>query len=375
MSELHPTRAVIDAEAFRKNLASVRSYCGPGPAIMAVVKANGYGHGMAEMAAESVAGGADALAVARIDEALELRAAGVDHPILVFEIARASSLPAALGERVALTVASSSGGAALSAAAAKAGTTASVHVKVDTGMTRLGFAGGETVAEVLEILRLPRLRVEGIYSHFATGESEDPSFAREQLGRFLDITDELRRAGAEIPVRHMANSGAVIGIPGSHLEMVRPGIMLYGYPPRRGMAEAYPVRPVMSLISSIALLRSVPAGTSVSYGRRYTTLRPSVIGTVPIGYADGYPRTLTGRAWALVRGRRYPVVGTICMDHVMLDLGENSGCSEGDRVTLIGEDGTERITAWDLAEAAGTIPYEVTCRVAARVARVMKGGG
>jgi alanine racemase len=370
MSELHPTRAVIDTDAFRKNLASVRSYCGPGPAIMAVVKANAYGHGMAEMAAESVAGGADSLAVARIEEALELRAAGIGHPILVFEITRVSSLPAAFGERVTLTVSSVAGAAAISDAAAKAGTTVPVHVKVDTGMTRLGLVGRETVAEVLEVLRLPRLRVEGIYSHFATSESEDTAFAREQLGRFLEITDGLRRAGAEIPVRHMANSAAVITLPASHLDLVRPGIMLYGYTPRRGMDEKYPVRPVLSLVSSIMYLRKVPAGTSVSYGRRYTTSHPTMIGTVPIGYADGYPRILTGRAWALVRGVRYPVVGTICMDQVMLDLGEHSGCSEGDRVTLIGEDGRERISAWDLAEATGTIPYEITCRVAARVPRI-----
>lgn len=374
MSELHSTQAVIDAEAFRKNLASVRSYCGPGPGIMAVVKANAYGHGMVAIAEEAVRSGADSLAVARIDEALELRRAGIDHPILVFEIARESSLPAALTAKVGLTVSSRAGAAAISAAAAKAGLAAPVHVKVDTGMTRLGFSREGVMGEILELLRLPGLRLESVYSHFAASESDEPAFAREQLGRFLDITEALQRAGVDIPARHMANSGAIIGIPGSHLDMVRPGIMLYGYPPRAGMEEAYPVRPVMSLVSSIVLLRRVEAGTSVSYGRRYTTLRPTTIATVPIGYADGYPRTLTGRASALVGGRRYPVVGTICMDHVMLDLGAESGCGEGDRVTLIGGDGGERITAWDIAEATGTIPYEITCRVTERVPRVMKGG-
>jgi alanine racemase len=373
MSELHSTRAVIDADAFRKNLESVRSYCGPGPGIMAVVKANAYGHGMVEIAHEAVRSGADSLAVARIDEALELRGEGIDHPLIVFEIARESSLPAAFAAKVGLTVSSRAGAAAISAAASRAGTTAPIHIKVDTGMTRLGFPAAGAVGEILEVLRLPHLRLESVYSHFATSESEEPAFAREQLGRFLDITEALQRSGVDIPSRHMANSGAIIGIPGSHLDMVRPGIMLYGYPPRRGMEEQYPVRPVMSLVSSIALLRSVEPGTSVSYGRRYTTLRPTTIATVPIGYADGYPRTLTNRASALVGGRRYPVVGTICMDHVMLDLGEESGCSEGDKVTLIGVDGGERISAWDIAEATGTIPYEITCRVAARVPRVMQG--
>jgi alanine racemase len=173
-----------------------------------------------------------------------------------------------------------------------------------------------------------------------------------------------------VPLKHMANSGAIIAHPGSHFDMVRPGIMLYGYPPAYGMPESFPVHPVMGLVSRVAFLKTVESGTSISYGRRYVTRSRTRIATVPAGYADGYPRLLTGRAEALIRGRRYPVVGTICMDLLMIDIGDAQDVAEGDAVTLMGKDGDEAITAWDIGLKIGTIPYEVTCLITQRVPRL-----
>jgi len=250
-----------------------------------------------------------------------------------------------------------------------------VHVKIDTGMGRLGCDYRVAADTVESIARLPGIQLAGVYSHFATSEDPDQTFAQEQLDRFRRVLDELSRRRVEVGLRHMANSGAIISLSASHLDMVRPGIMLYGYPPLRGMAEAHPVRPVMSLLSRVTLLKSVEAGTSVSYGRRWFAPTRTQIATVPIGYADGFNRLLTNRSSALIRGKRYPVVGTVCMDHVMVDVGPESEVETGDTVTLIGTDGAEKITGWDIAATVGTIPYEVTCLITPRVPRIYEDGG
>ncbi|MEW6510276.1 MAG: alanine racemase [Bacteroidota bacterium] len=366
----HPTCAAIDRSAFLHNLACVRSYCGREVRIMAVVKANAYGHGAVELSRAAASAGVEALAVARVGEALELRQSGIDLPLLTFELAPEEHLAVALAEGIELTVGTAVGGEAVSRAALRADRTARIHVKVDTGMGRLGFAVSRAAAEIDTLLRLPRLELAGVYSHFATSESPDKSFAQTQLESFLRVIDELRRRTINVPLRHMANSGAIMTMPEAHLDLVRPGIMLYGYAPAPEMTQRFAVRPVLSLLSSIIQLKTVESGTSISYGRRYVTNRRAVIATVPLGYADGFPRSLTGHASALINGKRYPVVGTICMDHLMLDLGERTDCRVGDLVTLIGSDGTEHITAWDLATAMGTIPYEITSMISSRVPRI-----
>jgi alanine racemase len=367
------THARISLDAFRRNLGCVRSYCGKSTKIMAVVKANAYGHGMIEISREAVRGGADFLAVARVTEALEIRKAGILHPLLVFEIPPDGLIDAALAEGIALSVSTADGAASISRIASKRRAGASVHVKVDTGMGRLGFPHEAAPAHIASFLRLPHIELAGVYSHFATSEDPDTSFAASQIARFHDVLDGLRRLGIEVPLRHMANSGAVIALPGSHFDMVRPGIMLYGYPPSRTMMQSHPVTPVLSLVSHISLLRAVAEGTSISYGRRYFTAGTTTIATVPIGYADGYTRLLSGRASAIIRGRLFPVVGTICMDHLMIDVGRDPECEAGDEVTFIGADGGVSVTAWDIAATLGTIPYEVTCLVSARVPRVFIG--
>jgi alanine racemase len=274
----------------------------------------------------------------------------------------------AIEQELHLTVVSVSDAASVNRAAREAGRSAKVHFKVDTGMGRLGVSYQNAVEEILRALELSGLSPAGIYSHFATSEDPDQTYAQMQLDRFRMVLDALAGKGITFPIRHMANSGAIMTMPESHLDMVRPGIMLYGYPPRKGMSEVHPVRPVMSLVSRLAMVKAVQAGTSISYGRRYTTRSGTLIGTIPVGYADGYPRSLTNNATVLIRGRRFPLVGTVCMDHVMVDLGESS-FDEGTSVILLGADGSEAITAWDIASAAGTIPYEITCLVTGRVPR------
>ncbi len=369
---LPATRALVDIGAYRVNLDAVRSYVGAGVKVLAVVKADAYGHGARRMAEEAVRGGVDYLGVARIHEGIELRMAGITHPVLVFEVPPPAHLEAALRQDLQLTVVSLEGAALAGDVATRLGTMARVHVKVDTGMGRLGFPIAGAREAVERISRMEGVDIVGLYSHFATSEDPDRSFASRQLEQFQELVRSLEAVGIDVPLKHMANSGAIIALPGAHLDMVRPGIMLYGYPPGRDMDQRYPLRPVLSLLSQVAFLKKVDPGVSISYGRRYTTSRRTTVATIPVGYADGFPRLLTGRADALVRGRRYPVVGTVCMDAVMLDLGPDAEIVEGDPVTLIGSDGAERIDAWDIAARIGTIPYEVTCLIPKRVPRVYR---
>ncbi len=364
------TRALISLQAFRHNLQAVRAYVGKNVEILAVVKANAYGHGAVRLAAEAQAEGARYLGVARIGEGIELRDAGIEGPIVVFEVAPTGLEEEALGNDLELTVSSLEGAERISRAAAKAGVTARVHVKVDTGMARLGIDFQSAASVIARVAQLPRIAIAGVYTHFATSEGSDTEFAREQLTRYWRVLDELERQQINPGLRHMANSGAIIAIPDSHFDMVRPGIMLYGYPPAHPMAQQHPLMPVMSLVSHVALLRKVPADTSVSYGRRYLTKAETTIATIPVGYADGYSRLLTGKADLLIGGHRFPVVGTICMDHIMADLGPDPAIREGEEVVLIGRSGNETIDSWVIADSLGTIPYEVTCQISGRVPRV-----
>jgi alanine racemase len=369
------TRALIDTDAFRHNLNSVRAYVGQGVKILAVVKANAYGHGAVELAREAVDWGVDYLGVARVHEGIELRNGGIRSNILLFESAPSEHNAPAIQNGLELTLASRASAEEVDRAARNLGVRAKVHVKVDTGMGRLGMPFATSVDAIEQIAGLEGLDVVGIYSHFATSEDRDQAFARTQLERFNGIVATLAGRGVSFALRHMANSGAIMTLPGSYMDMVRPGIMLYGYPPGSAMSERYPVRPVLSLVSRVSFIKTSEAGTSISYGRRYFTSATTRIATVPIGYADGYPRSLTNRASAIIRGKRYPVVGTICMDHIMIDVGLESGLEEGDLVTLIGREGAESISAWDIASTIGTIPYEVTCLVTKRVPRIYAGVG
>ena len=376
--------AEIDLSAIAHNVAELRRITRPAARLMAVVKANGYGHGAVEIARTALANGAEWLGVARLSEAVHLREAGIGAPILIFGY----TPPAAAGRLVEYdlrqSVYSLATASAYSAAAAAQGKRIRVHLKVDTGMGRLGLvpaalsgreagraAGREFTREAAEITRLPGLKVEGIFTHFAAADSADRSYAERQLALFLEVVSDLRAAGLEFALRHAANSAAVIQIPESHLDLVRPGIALYGLRPSAETdLSGISIQPAMTLKTRIIHLKSVPAGACISYGMTYRTPTPTVIATIPAGYADGYRRRFSSKGEMLVGGRRVPVVGRVCMDLTMLDVGALPGVQLEDEVVIFGKQGNESISADDLAQALGTINYEMVCDITARVPRV-----
>ena len=364
------TRAEINLDALQHNFRQVRSRVGSQVRIMAVVKANAYGHGILEVASALLEARADYLGVARAGEGVLLRESGIEAPILVFTPPFAEQSEIFLDHNLEATVCTAQSVQVLDALSSSRGRQAAVHVKVDTGMGRLGVDYREAIDFVRYVASCNHLDLRGFYTHFATADEKDKGFARKQLSRFHDLVSTLRNVGVEIAMSHCANSGAILDLEESYYDMVRPGIMLYGYYPSHETSESLPLRPVLSLKSKISFLKRVDAGTSISYGRKYITAAPTTIASVPIGYADGLNRHLTNTGEAIVRGRRYPLVGTVCMDHVMLDVGTSGTVNIGDEVTFIGVDGEERITAWDIADKLGTIPYEVCCAISERVPRV-----
>ena len=363
-----PTAALIDLEALSHNYGEVTSRIG-GRKVLAVVKAQAYGHGAVAVSRKLVELGVDMLGVALVEEGLELRSAGITTPVLVMGPVRREQAGVIVKARLTPVVFTTQMAEALAQAAA--GKRVPVHVKVDTGMGRIGLPPEDAVSFIRDVAAMPGLTVEGIMTHFADADLKDKQFASAQLDRFEHLVRSLDAAGIPVPLRHAANSAAVLEYDRALLTMVRPGLMLYGYDPleRRGGSD---LRPVLSLVTGIAYLKKVPAGVPISYGRTFVTKRESVIATVPIGYADGYSRGLSNRGEALVRGRRVPVVGRVCMDMTMLDVTEVTGVADGDEVALIGGQGQERITADDLAERTGTIAYEVLCGIGARVPRIIK---
>ncbi len=386
--ESHLIWAEIDLAAIGHNVAELRRIAAPSARLMAVVKADGYGHGALEVARTALANGAEWLGVARLAEGVSLRRAGVDAPILVFGY----TPPAAAGELAELDLRQSvyalPAAEAYSAAAAARGKRIRVHLKVDTGMGRLGMvpaalsgrgAGGrvgeELIREATAIAKLPGLDPEGIFTHFAAADRADRSFAAQQLALFLEVVAALKARGLEFAIRHAANSAGLIAMPQAHLDLVRPGIAIYGLKPSEETnLTALTLRPAMALKSRIIHLKTAPAGTPISYGMTYRTAVPTRIATIPAGYADGYRRILSSRGVMLVGGRRVPVVGRVCMDLTMLDVGGVPDVRVGDEVVIFGRQGTGLISADEIAAALGTINYEIVCDLTARVPRLYRRG-
>jgi alanine racemase len=349
--------------------------------MLAAVKANAYGHGLVQVARQAVASGVHMLGVARTDEGIELRKSGIDAPILLFGYTSPDAVEDLMTYDLIPTVFSYATADAMSTAALKAGKRLTVHVKVDTGMGRIGLlpadrhtAGGPgAVPEIERIVRLKGLIPEGIYTHFAAADTRDKTSARTQFERFKETLSELAGKGITFPLRHTANSGAVIDMPETHLDMVRPGIAVYGLYPSDEVDKArIRLEPAMTLKARIAQVKAVPAGFQVSYGSTYTTPRPTVIATVPVGYADGYRRALSSRGIMLAGGRRVPVIGRVCMDLAMLDVGSVPDIQAEDEVVILGAQGSERISADEIAGWLDTINYEIVSTVMARVPRVYR---
>ena len=375
---LKRTWAEINLDSIRHNYTTIRQAVHTGTKICWIVKADGYGHGAVFVARELEAMGADWFGVSNLEEALQLRRGGISGSILILGHTP-PSLAARLSElHISQTVFSFAYAEALSSFAAKAGTAVSIHVKVDTGMSRIGFLYQKetqyrsTLDEIEQVYRLPGLVPEGIFTHFAVsdeGESGE-AFTHEQYARFWDALEKLKARGVTFPLRHCSNSGAVLDYPEFHLDMVRPGIIVYGILPSQAIRHPLPLQPAMELKTIISLLKTVEPDTSISYGRCFHTRRQTRVATVPIGYADGYPRYLYDQADMLVCGKRAPIVGRVCMDQLMLDVTDIPEAQEGMTVTIFGRDGTEEIPVEELAALNHTIPYETICIVGKRVPRI-----
>jgi alanine racemase len=373
-------RVEIDLSAVASNVRSVKTLIGEDCRMMAVVKADGYGHGMSRVAETALDNGASMLGVARVEEGGRLRADGLDAPILVMGYAPAALIPEIIGNRLTPTVWSADDARRLSEKAVAAGAVVTVHFKVDTGMGRLGKnitpehlrAGLKGVVdEILAVNSLPGIFLEGIYTHFAFADDPDKMYTRNQMDLFIRLTDQLNAAGLSGLIRHAANSAAIIDMPETYLDMVRAGIAIYGLYPSSGVnRRRVRLQPAMTWKTRIIQLKQVPAGTKVSYGMSYTTPRPTTLAVVPIGYADGYNRLLSSRGYMLVAGKRAPVVGRVCMDLTILDVGDIEGVSVEDEVVVLGRQGEALITADEIAEALNTINYEVVSTIAHRVPRI-----
>jgi alanine racemase len=361
------TWAEINLGHLHRNLDAIRKHVAPAR-VMVVVKANAYGHGLARVA-QSLASQVDYLGVAVLEEGIFLRELGIQTPILVLGGIWGEQVPKYLEHDLTFTASSVERLEQIDSAAAQAGRTARVHLKIDTGMERIGvhYYNAATIQEAA--LRCGNVEVEGIYSHFANADRVDLSHARLQLERFNEVLRFYERHSLPMPVRHMANSAAILQLPESHMDMVRPGIMLYGVYPSREVARVIEVHPALAWKSRVVYFKVVRAGHPVSYGSAWQSDHETRIVTVPVGYGDGYLRLMSNKARVLIGGKEYPQVGRICMDQMMVNI-EADSAYNGDEVILLGEADGHSISAEDLADWAGTIPYEILTNINTRVPRI-----
>ena len=365
---LRPTVVEVNLARLTENFRAIQAAVAPA-AVMPIVKANAYGHGLVPVARHLVGLGATTLGVAFLEEAVALREAGVAVPILVMGGVFGDQILVFLRHGLALTASSVDKLRHIDETAREMGITAKVHLKIDTGMERIGVHYYSAEGLLARAAECRHCVVEGIYSHFANADAADLTSARLQLSRFLDVLTWYDRHGVAPPVRHIANSGAVLQLRESHLDLVRPGILLYGVYPSAEVSRTIAVQPALSWKSRVVYFKVVKPDHPVSYGSTWQTDHPVRVVTVPVGYGDGYFRALSSVAQVMIRGKRYPVVGRVCMDQIMVNI-EWETAYNGDEVVLIGADGGERITCEDLAEWAGTIPYEVLTNINTRVPRV-----
>lgn len=379
---LRPAWVEINTQAIENNTRRLNEIIGPGTALMAMVKANAYGHGAVEAARASLRGGAAWLGVFAAGEGIELRDAGIDAPILVLGPTLPDWMPSALARDLTLTIPSVEYVSPLVTAALAAGKRARVHVKINTGMTRLGLDADRAASAIQEFARQDALYVQGMLTHFAV--ADDPNargtagwgdaFTRKQLETFLGVADQLERAGVPLEYLHAANSPGSVLYHHPRLNLARGGILLYGLHPSSDALRPDGFEPALSFKTRIALIREVPAGRFVSYGATYETQRPSRIGVLMVGYADGFRRGPRNYRTVLVRGARVPILGRVCMDQVMIDVTDLPEAQTGDEVVLIGKQGDEELTAEEVGEQLGTNNYETVTTISARVPRVYYGG-
>lgn len=368
---MRPTTAEVDLAAIAANVQLACRLAGPGVQVMAVVKADAYGHGAVPVASEALAAGATWLGVAIPEEAIPLRVAGLTGRILVLGPIPPEQVDLVAAYDLDQCVCDLAQVEALDRAARAHRRTLSVHLKVDTGMGRVGLRPREVRGVAEKIAGLPSVRLVGLMTHFAEAEADPPDHAREQLARFAEVARDLAAAGIPIPLRHAANSAGLLCLPEARLDLVRPGIMLYGYHPRgRGALPEPRLRPALRLRTAVSQVQTVARGDSISYGRTFVASRDTRVATLPVGYADGVGRLLSNRGQVLIRGRRVPIVGRVCMDMTMVDATDLPDVRVGDEGVLIGRQGDEEISADEVAALQGTISYEILSRIGPRVPRV-----
>jgi alanine racemase len=365
-----PAWVEINLDHLASNLAAIKKAIGSTTAIMVVVKADGYGHGAVAIATAALKAGASSLAVAFVEEAVELRRAGIEAPVLILGYTDPAQFPTLIQYRLIPTIFNVQTASQFSKRAVEEGLKLPIHLKVDTGMGRIGFLPEEFFDAAYRIKLMPGLKIEGLFTHFASADEEDQTYTKEQLLLFNRIIDHCTEKGLSFPLIHAANSAASIAYPGSRYNLIRYGIALYGcYPADSVIKYQLPLRPILAFKSRVVMVKEVPPGTAISYGCSYRTTKDTIIATVPVGYADGYSRLLSNRSSILIRGQRAKVVGRVCMDHLMADASLIPGVRPGDEVVLYGCQGGEEIKVEEVAGLIGTVNYELLCIINKRVPR------
>ncbi len=377
MDEYYRVYASIDLDAIYNNVKNLKANTATGTKMIAVIKTDGYGHGavpIAKVLDDLVWG----YAVATCEEGLVLRQNGIKKPVLILGYTHQSRYEDLIEQDIMPAIYTYEDAEKLSAYAEKKGKRAKVHIKIDTGMSRIGFpANDETIEVITAITKLPGIETDGIFTHFFASDAADKSEALKQFRLFKNITDKLKERGIDIPIKHCSNSAAIIDMPEVNMDCVRAGIAMYGmYPSDEVDKSKIKLTPAMSLKSHIIHLKELEKGVGVGYGATYVTERKTLVATIPVGYGDGYKRSLSNKGYVLIHGQRAPIIGRVCMDQFMVDVTEVNGIKRGDEVTLLGKDGTCEITAEEMAElAGGTFNYEIVCDIGKRVPRVFVKDG
>lgn len=368
--QYHRVSAEIDLDAIAHNIKEIRGKINKDTRLLAVVKADGYGHGAVEVSKVCLFSGADQLGVATCDEGVQLRNASIQVPVLILSKTVEAQLEAVINYGLTQTVYTLEMAQELSETAKRLSKTAYVHIKIDTGMSRIGFLPNEESLKAIEkIFSLDNIEITGIFTHFSTADEADKDFTRQQYKRFRYVTDALEKNGHTGLIRHCANSAAIIDMPEYQLDMVRSGIITYGMLPSSEVSKDIDLRAAMAIKSQIIHIKTLDENIGIGYNRTFFTNRKTVVATVPVGYADGYSRLLSNKARVIINGQYAPVIGNVCMDQLMVDI-TDIDAKVGDIVTLMGSDGAARVSAEELAEIEGTINYEIVCDVGKRVPRV-----
>lgn len=371
MREYYRVQANINLDAIYQNVINAKQLLKPETKFMAVIKADGYGHGAVEIA-KTIDGQADAYGVAILEEGIELRKAGITKPILILGFTPEPQYSSMIDYNITTAVFQYDMAAKMSETAVLKGKKAKIHIKLDTGMSRIGFAlNEESLACILRIAELPGIQIDGCFSHFARMDEKDKTKAKKQFDDFLAFTQKIEESGIALPVKHISNSAGIIDAPEVQLDMVRDGICLYGlYPSEEVQKERLALIPAMELKAYVSYVKELEAGIEIGYGGTYTTTRKTKVATIPVGYADGYPRCLSGKGRVLIHGESAPIIGRVCMDQFMVDVTDIAPVKEGDIVTLFGRDGDAMLSVEEVSGMSYSFNYEFVCDVGKRVPRV-----